>query len=98
MDGGPASPSINFLNLKHTLWSAADGDPNASESSNTGKSVLKLKGEYEWPYTISLPATLSKDGETYRLPHTFLDRIASFSVRYTAELRVVRGKLRTDDK
>ncbi|KAJ6594429.1 hypothetical protein B0H19DRAFT_1095463 [Mycena capillaripes] len=96
MDGGPASPPIIFLNSKHTLWSAAEGDPNAPESS--GKSVLKLKGEYQWPYTISLPATLSKDGETYRLPHTFLDRVASFSVRYTAELRVVRGKLRTDDK
>ncbi|KAJ7628399.1 hypothetical protein FB45DRAFT_918187 [Roridomyces roridus] len=83
-----------FLQLKHTLWSASEGDPNGS----AGAPKVKLKGEYEWPLSISLPAALQKAGKTYSLPHTFLDRIAAFSVRYTAELRVVRGKLRMDDK
>ncbi|KAJ7784473.1 hypothetical protein B0H16DRAFT_1492632 [Mycena metata] len=96
MDGGPASIPISFLDLKHTVWSAAEGDPLAPE--NTGKSMLKLKGDYHWPFSIELPTTLTKDGQTFRLPHTFMDRLASFSVRYTAELRILRGKLRPDDK
>ncbi|KAF7376565.1 hypothetical protein MSAN_00072800 [Mycena sanguinolenta] len=96
MQGGPAAVPLVFLESKHTLWSAADGDPQAPE--NLGKSVLKLQGDYHWPFSIALPTTLTKDSETYRLPHTFLDRLASFSVRYVAEMRIVRGKLRPDDK
>ncbi|KAJ6508090.1 hypothetical protein DFH09DRAFT_1199322 [Mycena vulgaris] len=86
-----------FLDSKHTLWSAAEGDPNAPENS-AKSSAVKLKGDYSWPFSIELPATVSRDGEAFRLPHTFLDRLASFSVQYTAELRIVRGKLRVDDK
>ncbi|KAJ6498815.1 hypothetical protein C8R45DRAFT_897469 [Mycena sanguinolenta] len=96
MQGGPAAAPLVFLESKHTLWSAAEGDPQAPQ--NSGKSVLKLQGDYQWPFSITLPTTLTKDGETYRLPHTFLDRLASFSVRYAAEMRIVRGKLRPDDK
>ncbi|KAJ7267630.1 hypothetical protein B0H12DRAFT_1098057 [Mycena haematopus] len=94
VEGGPAA--IVFLESKHTLWSAAEGDPQAPE--NSGKSILKLQGDYHWPFSLPLPTTLTKDGETFRLPHTFLDRLASFSVRYSAEMRIVRGKLRPDDK
>jgi hypothetical protein len=90
---------ITFLETKHTLWSIAEGDPLAPENSeNSGKSIVKLKGDYDWPYSVPLPTTVEKKGETFLLPHTFMDRLASFSVRYTAELRIVRGKLRTDDK
>ncbi|KAJ7784457.1 hypothetical protein B0H16DRAFT_1492564 [Mycena metata] len=96
MNGGPTSAPISFLDLKHTVWSAAEGDPLARK--NTGKSMLKLKGDYHWPFSIELPTTLTKDRQTFRLPHTFMDRLASFSVRYTAELRILRGKLRPDDK
>ncbi|KAJ7782336.1 hypothetical protein DFH07DRAFT_320702 [Mycena maculata] len=86
-----------FLESKKLLWSSAEGDPQAP--GNTGKnSTLKLKGEYIWPFSIELPKTLSRDGKTFSLPHTFLDRLASFSIQYTAELRMVRGKLRPDDR
>ncbi|KAJ7680810.1 hypothetical protein DFH06DRAFT_1164245 [Mycena polygramma] len=98
LDGGPTSAPINLLEIKHTLWSAAEGDPNAPAENSNGKGVLKLKGDYQWQYTIPIPTTVTKDGETFRLPHTFLDRHGSFSVRYSAELRIVRGKLRSDDK
>ncbi|KAJ7467198.1 hypothetical protein FB451DRAFT_1137875 [Mycena latifolia] len=87
----------SFLETKHTLWSAADGNPQAPENS-AKNSAGKLKGDYNWPFSIALPTTLSKDGQTFRLPHTFLDRLASFSVHYSIELRIVRGKLRTDDR
>ncbi|KAJ7507137.1 hypothetical protein B0H11DRAFT_1970392 [Mycena galericulata] len=88
-----------FLESRHELWSAAEGDPRASENTVTGKnSTVKLKGDYHWPLSIQLPTTLCKDGKNFTLPHTFLDRLASFSVQYTAELRLVRAKLRPDDK
>ncbi|KAJ7933781.1 hypothetical protein B0H13DRAFT_1951935 [Mycena leptocephala] len=99
ISGAPTAVPITFLETKHTLWSIAEGDPLAPENSeNSGKSIVKLKGDYGWPYSIPLPTTVEKKGETFLLPHTFMDRLASFSVRYTAELRIVRGKLRTDDK
>ncbi|KAF8127744.1 hypothetical protein K438DRAFT_926033 [Mycena galopus ATCC 62051] len=48
---------------------------------------MKLQGDYHWPFTVPIPTTVTKNGETFRLPHTFLDRLASFSVRYSVELR-----------
>ncbi|KAJ7175944.1 hypothetical protein C8R46DRAFT_1080132 [Mycena filopes] len=64
------------------------GDPLAPD--NIGKSMLKLRGDYHWPFSI----------ERRNLPPSshFMDRLASFSVRYIAELRILRGKLRPDDK
>ncbi|KAJ7451833.1 hypothetical protein B0H11DRAFT_1877092 [Mycena galericulata] len=102
--GDIVSGSINvpvtrrgFLESKHIMWSAAEGDPR--NPGNIAKSSkVKLKGDYNWPFSIELPPTLSKDGKTFSLPHTFSDRLASLSIQYTAELRIVRGKLRTDDK
>ncbi|KAF7368299.1 hypothetical protein MVEN_00151100 [Mycena venus] len=82
--------AITFLDSKHTLWPSDGGD-------NTGKSAGKLKGDYEWPFSLFLPSSINKDGETYHLPHTFSDP-GSFNVRYAVELRIVRGKLRPDDK
>ncbi|KAJ6562567.1 hypothetical protein B0H19DRAFT_1260136 [Mycena capillaripes] len=78
---------ISFLEAKHTLWTAAE---------NGGKS--KLKGDYEFPFNIEIPTTFSKNGKMYNAPHTFMEKVSSISVRYTAELRIVRGKLRPDDK
>ncbi|KAK7005954.1 hypothetical protein R3P38DRAFT_3040562 [Favolaschia claudopus] len=96
VQGGPANVAIPtfFVETKHTIWSATEGDPQAPEGS--GKS--KLKGDYVWPFSLPIPSTVTKDGQTWRTPHSFVDTIASFSIRYTAELRIVRGKLRPDDK
>jgi len=56
------------------------------------------KGDYNWPFSLSIPATFVKEGKTFRLPQFFSDRLAIFRIQYVAELRVVRGKLRPDDK
>ncbi|KAJ7212926.1 hypothetical protein GGX14DRAFT_519162 [Mycena pura] len=93
----PAAVPVLFLELKHVLWSAAEGDPR-SPGTSSKISGGKLKGDYNWPFSIALPTSVCKDGKTFQLPHTFLDRIAGFSMRYTAELRIIRGKLRPDDK
>ncbi|KAJ7669554.1 hypothetical protein DFH06DRAFT_1084323 [Mycena polygramma] len=84
-DTGASGWVVSFLEAKHTLWTAAE---------NSGKA--KLKGEYDFPFSIEIPTTApGKDGKPFRLPHTFT---SSLSIRYTAELRIVRGKLRPDDR
>ncbi|KAJ7049698.1 hypothetical protein C8F01DRAFT_1001673 [Mycena amicta] len=100
MGGAPVSVPQVFLDIKHVLWSAAEGDPNAPESSATGSKLngLKLRGDYSWSFAIALPPEVTKDGKTYRLPHSFMHKTAVCSIGYTVELRVVRGKLRPDDK
>ncbi|KAJ7851105.1 hypothetical protein B0H13DRAFT_2674339 [Mycena leptocephala] len=87
-NGSTAGASrIPFFEEKHTLWSANENPGNA-----------RLKGECEFPFSLALPTTLRKDGKSFRPPHTFSDGRAPFSVQYTAQLRIVRGKLRADDK
>ncbi|KAJ6562579.1 hypothetical protein B0H19DRAFT_1375620 [Mycena capillaripes] len=93
VDSGPTGElepegALNrFLESKHTVWTAAE---------NSGKS--KLQGDYEFPFNIEIPTTFSKNGKTYKAPHTFMEKVSPLSVRYTAELRIVRGKLRADGK
>ncbi|KAJ7252467.1 hypothetical protein C8J57DRAFT_1077472, partial [Mycena rebaudengoi] len=59
----------------------------------------KLKGEYSWPFSIHIPATsASKEGKPFELPHTFFERTANFGIQYSVELRIMRGKLKQDDK
>ncbi|KAJ7795866.1 hypothetical protein B0H14DRAFT_95669 [Mycena olivaceomarginata] len=87
------APPIIFFESKHTVWSASEDAPEGT------KKFAALKGDYLWPFSISVPSTsTSKGGEIFRLPHTFSDTGSSFSIRYVAELRIIRGKLRPDDK
>ncbi|KAJ7234929.1 hypothetical protein C8J57DRAFT_1195182 [Mycena rebaudengoi] len=82
-------PMIPFLKSKHTLWPV----------EGTSQVSTKFKnGDYNWPFSLSIPATFVKEGKTFRLPQFFSDRLAIFRIQYVAELRVVRGKLRPDDK
>ncbi|KAJ7244096.1 hypothetical protein C8J57DRAFT_1083395 [Mycena rebaudengoi] len=96
MSGGvPAVPAARTLifETKTTLWSAAEGDPQTREKSG------KLEGEYTWPFSIHIPATSeSKEGKPFELPHTFFEQTANSSIQYSVELRIIRGKLRQDDK
>ncbi|KAJ7347304.1 hypothetical protein DFH08DRAFT_960651 [Mycena albidolilacea] len=87
------APPIIFFESKHTVWSAGEDAPEGT------KKFAALKGDYLWPFSISVPsASTSKGGEIFRLPHTFSDTGSSFNIRYVAELRILRGKLRPDDK
>ncbi|KAJ7244111.1 hypothetical protein C8J57DRAFT_1083228 [Mycena rebaudengoi] len=90
--GVPAVRTLIF-ETKTTLWSAAEGDPQTREKNG------KLKGEYSWPFSIHIPATsASKAGKPFELPHIFFERTANFGIQYSVELRIMRGKLRQDDK
>ncbi|KAJ6514176.1 hypothetical protein C8R47DRAFT_1206555 [Mycena vitilis] len=86
-DTGASGWVVGFFEAKHALWTAAE---------SSGKA--KLKGEHDFPFSIEpkIPTTApGKDGKPFRLPHSFT---SSLSIRYTAELRIVRGMLRPDDK
>ncbi|KAF7358283.1 Arrestin-N domain-containing protein [Mycena venus] len=56
-----AAPST-LLKTKHILWLAA---------GNSRKSIVKLKGNYHWPFSLPVPPTFRKDGQTFWLPHTW---------------------------
>ncbi|KAJ7494935.1 hypothetical protein FB451DRAFT_986832, partial [Mycena latifolia] len=60
---------------------------------HTGARSGRLKGEYTWPFSIPLPATAASKGKSFELPHTFVERGANFSIQYSLELRILRGKL-----
>ncbi|KAJ7244114.1 hypothetical protein C8J57DRAFT_1141905, partial [Mycena rebaudengoi] len=91
--GVPDAVRALIFEMKTTLWSAAEGDPQTREKSG------KLKGEYTWPFSIHIPATsASKEGKPFELPHTFFEQAANFGIQYSVELRIMRGKLRQDDK
>nr|GAT55849.1 predicted protein [Mycena chlorophos] len=96
--GAPASLPQSFLETRTVLWNASEGDPNAPGSPATGSKIngLKLKGDYNWSFSIAIPQEITRDGETWRTPHSFAD--STCSIRYSVDLRVVRGKLRPDDK
>ncbi|KAJ7733714.1 hypothetical protein B0H14DRAFT_2408917 [Mycena olivaceomarginata] len=77
------------------------GDPRAPGTSDAGNTwTEKLKGNYELPFSIKIPEFAeSPDGEErFRLPHTFTDRASRGSIQYYLELRISRGKLRSDDR
>ncbi|KAJ7051374.1 hypothetical protein C8F01DRAFT_1175192 [Mycena amicta] len=82
---------IVFLELKKTLWSSSEGDPNVP-ATKPSASGLKLKGDYNWPFSIELPTEITKGGKTYRLPHSFGTGKGYFSLQYVVELHIVRPK------
>ncbi|KAJ7855796.1 hypothetical protein B0H13DRAFT_1902955 [Mycena leptocephala] len=93
ISGAPTAVPIRipFLESKHTLWLVAEGYPLVPAPKTPTNRLQSSKK--------TLPGTVEKKEETFLLPHAFIDRLASFSVRYTAELCTVRRKLlRTDDK
>ncbi|KAF7338993.1 hypothetical protein MVEN_01975500 [Mycena venus] len=81
--------TIPFFESKHTLW-PVEGTSQVSTKFR--------KGDYNWPFSLPIPATFIKEGKLFRLPQFFSDLRAIFRIQYVAELRVVRGKLQPDDK
>ncbi|KAJ7051351.1 hypothetical protein C8F01DRAFT_1339856 [Mycena amicta] len=84
---------IVFLEVKKTLWSSEEGDPNAPGSGSASGSGLHLKGDYSWPFSIELPAEIHKDGKILQLPHSFGTGVGYISIQYVLELHIVRPKL-----
>ncbi|KAJ7312876.1 hypothetical protein DFH08DRAFT_1087431 [Mycena albidolilacea] len=92
-----------FFRLQKLVWTSSMGDPRAPGTSTAGSLKTwteKLKGNYELSFSINIPefAESPNGEERFRLPHTFTDRASRGSIEYYLELRISRGKLRSDDR
>ncbi|KAJ6507886.1 hypothetical protein C8R47DRAFT_60617 [Mycena vitilis] len=87
---GPAEKDpLTFLEVASTLWCKEHGDPrNPSTSPYTGK----LCGQYEWPFTLDIPSTVTVSTTTVRLPQTFLERRTPTSIQYVLVVHVNRTR------
>ncbi|KAI0926199.1 hypothetical protein AcV5_008720 [Taiwanofungus camphoratus] len=93
----------NFLNISRTLWTLSD----AHTSSNLPVQALKkgkLKGRYEWPFSIRLPKGVSLLSfnvglqKNFRLPLSLSDSACGVRVEYQMTVRVRRGLLHAASK
>ncbi|KAJ7813004.1 hypothetical protein B0H14DRAFT_3751530 [Mycena olivaceomarginata] len=99
--GTPNGLRVYTQTTRKLVWTPSMGDPRAPGTSDAGNTwTEKLKGNYELPFSIKIPEFAeSPDGEErFRLPHTFTDRASRGSIQYYLELRISRGKLRSDDR
>ncbi|KAJ6623972.1 hypothetical protein B0H10DRAFT_760842 [Mycena sp. CBHHK59/15] len=88
-----------FIDVPTTLWSRSMGDPrNPGSASNETKWTEKLRGQYVWPFSISVPPTVSLRDEVFRLPPTFFERHTRAQIEYEISVRFTRTKLRSDHK
>ncbi|KAJ7267269.1 hypothetical protein C8J57DRAFT_362650 [Mycena rebaudengoi] len=97
---GEPDERTNFLAMRKILWSTSMGDPR-SEVASSDTWGEKLKGVYYWPFSIEIPQyTNAVDGEEerFRLPHSFTERFLRPCTEYYLELRITRGKFRSDDR
>jgi len=94
---------VTFVELPTTLWSRSMGDPrNPSSDGNRAKWSDKLKGTYVWPFSITLPPTVSlpfvEREEVFRLPESFFERHTRGQIEYEIAVRFTRAKLRSDHR
>ncbi|KAK7033381.1 hypothetical protein R3P38DRAFT_2922374 [Favolaschia claudopus] len=87
---GPAErDAFTFVELTSILWSKDNG---------------KLRGHYEWPFSLELPvsvtlaATNHFPAGTYRLPQSFFERRFPTSVQYTLAVHIDRSRFRVNSR
>ncbi|KAF7327973.1 hypothetical protein MKEN_00377500 [Mycena kentingensis (nom. inval.)] len=83
--GSLPSEKFTFYEDTRTLWS----------SSPTTK---KLKGRHTWPFSLSIPSTVSLAGEEFRSPQSFFERHTRGQIDYELCVRFMRPKLRSDHR
>ncbi|KAF7336764.1 hypothetical protein MVEN_02111600 [Mycena venus] len=101
--GATPSEMVTFIDLPTTLWSRSMGDPRKpSSDGNRNKWSEKLKGKYVWPFSISLPPTVTLpfagQEEIFRLPESFFERHTRGQIEYEVAVRFTRAKLRSDHR
>ncbi|KAJ6576648.1 hypothetical protein DFH09DRAFT_1361547 [Mycena vulgaris] len=100
--GATAREMVAFIDLPITLWSRSMGDPRQPGSNRNNKWNEKLRGKYVWPFSISMPRTVSLPfcgrDEVFRLPQTFFERHTRARIEYEVSVRFTRPKLRSDHR
>lgn len=111
MTSGRYPNQTTFVDECTTLWSKEMGDPRYPDSSSNGRYSGKLMGSYTFPFSITLPSTVtlplagssstsSTPGASgpFRLPETFLERQSQVTVQYDMELNILRSRFRVDSR
>lgn len=100
---------ITFLDQSFMIWSKDMGDPRNPQSTSTSNSIPtrykgKLTGEYEWPFSITLPREVSdptKPGystQLYHLPQSSMERGMKVGIQYDIIVNLIRTKFRVDSR
>ncbi|KAI0787753.1 hypothetical protein C8Q74DRAFT_1253711 [Fomes fomentarius] len=97
--------SSNFLQIRRTLFSAAEQEPQSSRGH--GKRG-RLNHQHEWTYSFRFPKGVSVmppiamderlERQNYRLPPSFFDAQIGIDVQYLLVVRVNRAGLRAGSK
>ncbi|KAI0368609.1 hypothetical protein BV20DRAFT_968964 [Pilatotrama ljubarskyi] len=100
--------TANFFYMSKTVYSAAEKNSDAGSSPTPFLKRGRLKGRYEWPYSLRLPKGVSilssitahgaTERENYRMPPSFSDEQSSVHVQYSLVVRVNRGGFKTGSK
>ncbi|KAJ7476019.1 hypothetical protein FB451DRAFT_1397386 [Mycena latifolia] len=103
--GATPNEMVSFIDIPVTLWARSMGDPRQPAVGGDGtknKWNEKLKGKYIWPFSLSLPQTVSllvgMQDEVFRLPQTFFERHTRAQIEYEVAVRFTRTKLRSDHR
>lgn len=81
---------VIFLDEKQLLWESEMDDSSSSCSGSRGE---RLKGRYEFPFTVELPREVKVKANgllprTYELPPSFSDRDSSAHVQYQITIKL----------
>ncbi|CAL1710189.1 unnamed protein product [Somion occarium] len=98
-----ATDVYSFLLISQDLWTKAMGDPSPTAQSSSSKFSGKLRGDYSWPFSFTIPAhvTLANQSgtqETWRIPPSFSERLTRVHIQYQLICHLRRGKFRIDSK
>ncbi|KAI0359923.1 hypothetical protein OH77DRAFT_1419286 [Trametes cingulata] len=98
----------NFFYASQRMYSAAEQNTDSVSSVTSSLKRGRLKGRFEWPYSLRLPkgvsilSSITIDGKTerenYRLPPSFSDEQSKVFVQYSLVVRVNRGGFKTGSK
>ncbi|OJT03374.1 hypothetical protein TRAPUB_6043 [Trametes pubescens] len=97
----------NFFYTSKTLYSAAEQSPGSDSPVTSLLKRGKLKGHYDWPYSVRLPKGVSilsaildsrAERTNYRLPPSFSDEQSNVHVQYMLVVRVNRGGFKSGSK
>lgn len=94
-----------FLSISQVLWETSMGDPSLTVP-NPVKFRGKLLGSYQWPFTFTLPDTITLNGgdgpnreaPAWRIPPSFSERLTRVHIQYQLTVFIRRGKLRIDSQ
>ncbi|KAJ8518282.1 hypothetical protein ONZ45_g4636 [Pleurotus djamor] len=99
---GAQTHVLTFLDVSNTIWDRLHPLHALNSASVSSMKDGKLTpGEYTFPFCFPFPSggSITTPGcLASHLPHTFLEKGLNGNIQYDVEMRIVKGKFRTDLK